>query len=261
MSGVDETGGSMLDERLEIETPERVAIVYDIAGIGSRFAAGAVDVVIIALLFLVLFGIVAVAAAVARPKSDEAMTAFGLAALGGFTALLSLYYVGFEWVWSGQTPGKRLFKLRVVSDGGGPASGGAVFVRNVLRAADLAPFVAPYGLGGVVMFVNRRAKRIGDWAAGTMVVRERVEPPAPPPARPDAAPGDALPAADLALVRNFVARAPQMIASSRRALARRIAEDVARRHDLAFDDAEPFLRLLASGRTPREIREAQGPRA
>jgi uncharacterized RDD family membrane protein YckC len=252
----------MLDERLEIETPERVAIAYDVAGIGSRFAAGAVDVLIIGLLFLVVGGMSAVALSIALPKTEEATTAFGLAVVGAFTAVLSLYFVGFEWVWSGQTPGKRLFKLRVVADGGGPATTGAVFVRNILRAADLVPFVAPYGLGGVVMFANRRAKRLGDWAAGTIVVRERVEPPTPPPApRGDAAPGDALPAADLARVRTFLSRAPQMLAQSRAALARATAEDVAKRHDLAFDDPEALLRLLAAGRTPREIREARGPRA
>lgn len=256
----DDSSGSFLDARLEIETPERVAISYDVAGIGSRFAAGAVDVLILAFVFMVVGVVVVVAAGIVMPKTQEAQMAFGLASAGAFFALLSLYYVGFEWIWHGQTPGKRLFKLRVLADGGGPASVGAVFVRNILRAADLLPGLAPYGLGGIVMFVNRRSKRIGDYAAGTMVVRERGQPLSPPPApRADASSSDALAAVDLERVRNFVSRAPQMIEKNRADLAGSIARDVATRHDLAFDDPESLLRLLASGRTPREIRDAQGP--
>jgi uncharacterized RDD family membrane protein YckC len=253
-----DSSGSLLDERIEIETPERVAIVYDVAGIGSRFAAGAIDVFILTFVFFVLGVVVVIAASIALPKSDEARMAFGMAFAGAFMATLSLYFVGFEWFWDGQTPGKRAFDLRVVADGGGPASVGAVFVRNILRVADLLPGFAPYALGGFVMFVNRRSKRIGDYAAGTMVVRERTQPPAPPP-RPDAPSADALSASDLERVRAFVAREPQMIASSRVALARRLAQDLASRHGLAFDDPDRFLRLLASGRTPRELRDAQGP--
>jgi uncharacterized RDD family membrane protein YckC len=256
----DDDSGCLLDERLQIETPERVTIVYDVAGIGSRFAAGAIDVLILAFVFFVLGVVFAIAASVAFPKTDEAKMTFAMAVAGAFTSLLSLYYVGFEWFWDGQTPGKRVFDLRVVSDGGGPASIGAVFVRNILRVADLLPGFAPYGLGGFVMFVNRRSKRIGDYAAGTMVVRERAQPILPAAApRADASSGDALAAADVERIRAFVSRAPQMIAASRAALARRIAEDVASRHGISFDDPEQFLRLLASGRTPRELRDAQGP--
>jgi len=253
---------SMLDERLEIETPERVTIAYDVAGIGSRFAAGAIDVLILSFVFFLISLAVVVAKSFALPKTDEDKMAIGMAFGGVFTGFLALYFVGFEWFWDGQTPGKRALKLRVLADGGGPASVGAVFVRNILRVADLFPFIAPYGLGGLVMFVNRRSKRIGDYAAGTMVVRERVQPLAPrPPPRTDVPAADALPAADLERVRAFVARAPQMIAASRVALARRLAEDVASRHGLTIDDPERLLRLLAAGRTPRELRDAQGPAA
>jgi len=246
----------ILDERLEIETPERVKIVHDLAGVGSRFAAGTIDVFILTFAFMALTVVVALAASIAIPKTDEARTTFVLAVSGAYTALLSLYYIGFEWFWDGQTPGKRLFDLRVLGDGGGPASVGAVFVRNVLRAADILPLVAPYALGGIVMFVNRRAKRIGDYAAGTIVVRERQQSFAPPAAAATA-PGDALDSVDLERVRRFVVRAPQLFAARRAELARAIATDVASRHGLAFDDPEKLLRLLAAGKTPRDLREAQ----
>ena len=255
--------GSMLDERLEIETPERVKIVYDLAGIGSRFAAGFIDCLILGLVFGVLFAVVVIAMSVTMPRTSEAQTAFWLAVGGAFTVVLSLYYIGFEWLWAGQTPGKRMLKLRVISEGGGPAPAGAIFLRNVLRIADLIPFAAPYGLGGIVMFANRRAKRIGDFAAGTIVVRERAEPLAAfrSPAAADALPGDVLGAADLTRVQAFVVRAPQMIGASREGLARRIADDVAARYGLAYADAEPFLRGLAQGVTPKQLRDAMGPAA
>jgi uncharacterized RDD family membrane protein YckC len=250
----------ILDERLEIETPERVKISYDLAGIGSRFAAGTIDVFLLALVFLVVGVLVVVVASIRIPDEEGERIAFGIAAAGSLYVVLSLYYVGFELAWHGQTPGKRVLKLRVLSDGGGPAPTGAVVVRNILRAADLVPFAAPYALGGLVMFVNRRSKRIGDYAAGTIVVRERVQPRAPSP-RTEAPVADALPAADLERIRAFTARAPQMVPASRAALASRIAEDVASRHGLAFGEPEQFLRLLASGKTPRELRDAQGPKA
>jgi uncharacterized RDD family membrane protein YckC len=257
------TPPSLLDERLEIETPERVTIVYDLAGIGSRFAAGTIDFVILMSLFLALGTIVVFAAVVALPRSDEARTAFFLAAIGLFTAVLAVYYLGFEWFWSGQTPGKRALKLRVLSDEGGPASAGAIFVRNIVRVADLVPFAPPYAAAGLVMFMNRRAKRIGDYAAGTIVVREREQPLAPARLAPSAAgalPGEALEVEELARIRAFLARAPQMIRASRADLGRRLAHSVAQRHGLSFDDPEQLLRLLAAGRTPRELREAQGPK-
>jgi uncharacterized RDD family membrane protein YckC len=253
-------GGSLLDERLEIETPERVKIVYDVAGIGSRFAAGLVDSLLLAFVFGILFVVVSIAATVAAPKSDETRMAFGLAVIGAFSVLLLIYYVGFECVWSGQTPGKRLLRLRVISETGEPATAGAIFLRNLLRIADLMPGAAPYGLGGIVMFANRRAKRIGDFAAGTVVVRERAEPlAAVRVAAAETLPGDALSAADLARVQAFVARAPQMIRASREALAARIAGDVAARYRLAYEDAEAFLRSLARGAAPKDLRDARGP--
>ena len=251
----------LLDERLEIETPERVKIVYDLAGIGSRFAAGTIDVFLVAVLWVILGLVVVVAAGLSLPTSEEAQFAFGTAVVGVFMAVLAAYYLAFEWMWSGQTPGKRMLQLRVLSDTGGPASAGAIFVRNVLRVADILPGIAPYGLGGIVMFVNRRGKRIGDYAAGTMVVRERDQPlgvlPSPPA---DAMPGDVLDSADLLRIRSFLLRSPQLLRERRVTLEAQLAADVAARYGLVVVDANHLLRLLASGRSPRQIRETQGPR-
>src|SRR5207247_2676905 len=126
----------------------------------SRFAAGTIDVFILSFAFVAVTLVVMGVAAVSMPHGDEEVQAFGLAVVGAYTGLLALYYLGFEWLWDGQTPGKRALKLRVISQDGVPASAGAVFVRNILRVVDLPPFCPPYGLAGVVMFCNRRSQRL-----------------------------------------------------------------------------------------------------
>lgn len=102
------------------------------------------------------------------------------------------YYVAFE-VWSGgQTPGKRLFDLRVVHDDGTPVGWTAALMRNLLRFADLCPLLAPYGFGLLSMLTSRDFKRLGDRAAGTVVVHVDRRAPVPviptvPPVRPPVA--------------------------------------------------------------------------
>ncbi len=81
------------------------------------------------------------------------------------------YHIFFETLWNGQTPGKRVAGIRVLKDGGYPISFLDSVVRNLLRPIDFLPF--SYGVGAVVVLSNSRCKRIGDFAAGTIVVKER----------------------------------------------------------------------------------------
>jgi uncharacterized RDD family membrane protein YckC len=81
------------------------------------------------------------------------------------------YYFFFEWLWDGQTPGKRLTKLRVMQADGMPINYWHALIRNVLRIADFLPFF--YGAGAVVALLNDNNRRIGDIVAGTVVARER----------------------------------------------------------------------------------------
>ena len=85
------------------------------------------------------------------------------------------YYIFFEYVWNGQTPGKRLVKIRVLRMDGNPAGFIEVVIRNLVRIVDFLP--SGYGVGLVVMFVNGQSRRLGDFAAGTFVVRERADVP------------------------------------------------------------------------------------
>ncbi|GIV94214.1 MAG: hypothetical protein KatS3mg056_2923 [Chloroflexus sp.] len=82
------------------------------------------------------------------------------------------YFVFFEWIWNGQTPGKRLLRLRVLREGGRPVDIGAIVVRNLMRAIDFLPLL--YGIGLVTMFVDRYHRRLGDLTAGTVVVHEAM---------------------------------------------------------------------------------------
>jgi len=152
---------------LQIDTPENLLLEAEIAGFGSRCAAAIFDY-----LYLV-FGLIAVTWVFSRVFDFEGSdSSWGLAA---FTllqfAVISFYHLFFEFVWNGQTPGKRRVGIRVVQTNGMPLSASAVLVRNLVRLFDFFPVF--YGAGLVVMFASKNAQRLGDMAAGTVVVRER----------------------------------------------------------------------------------------
>lgn len=160
----------MRDDLYAVETPEVVTIEYAVAGIGSRCLAATVDTALILLLQGAL-GMVIAGAAIATGGLANALDTLFLAvwSLLAF-ALLWGYYLAFDLAWSGQTPGRRLFGLRVIREGGRPIDFSASAIRNLIRPVDFLPFA--YGLGVIVMFADRRARRLGDLAAGTLVVRQ-----------------------------------------------------------------------------------------
>lgn len=153
----------------EYRTPESVALNQPVAGIGSRALAAVVDTVLIVLIILVLG-----AAAVAT-------SGFTLNIGGAGPALIALivvasivpvaYYVICEVATGGRSVGKSLFGLRVVDLGGLPLSAGDSLVRNLVRIVDFLP--AMYAVGVVAMFVGTQPRRLGDLAAGTVVVHDR----------------------------------------------------------------------------------------
>ena len=168
-----------LEQRVEIETPEHVAFSYTIAGIGSRAAAAIVDQLIIWAVMIALFLLLAVLyAAVGRggltDSLDRVFGSWVMAAvyLGSF-ALSWGYFVFFEALSDGQTPGKKMFGLRVVQDGGYSISFGASAVRNLVRVLDAQPGFF-YFVGMATAIFSRTSKRVGDHVAGTIVVHERV---------------------------------------------------------------------------------------
>jgi len=163
------------EDQLQIDTPENVAIAFPVAGIGSRFLAAIIDTLLIAGL-QVLVNVTLVLAVLAFSEGDSLMggvaagwlvAAFGLLAFVFFWG----YYIFFDVVWNGQSPGKRIVGLRVIRQDGMPISLAESAIRNILRLVDFLPI--SYGVGLVTMFFDRHARRLGDLAAGTLVVWDR----------------------------------------------------------------------------------------
>ena len=167
----------MLDTARRIATPEGIELALRLAGPVPRAGAWALD-------FLLRLAILAVLAMM-------------LGALGGFgTGVFLLCWFFLEWLfpawcevnWGGATPGKKALDLVVLHDDGTPVRWPAALARNLLRAIDFLPIF--YGFGLVAMLLNRDFKRLGDLAAGTIVVYREPKPrgfqvpqatPLPPP--------------------------------------------------------------------------------
>jgi uncharacterized RDD family membrane protein YckC len=154
------------EDDLVVATPERVAFDYAVAGPGSRFLAQCIDLAVQTALFTAMV-IAAVSLGFAFNQWRFGALVFVLL---GFALFLGYFPIS-EALWSGRTIGKRALRLRVVGDQGEPVRLGQVAVRNLIRIVDFLPVF--YGIGLSVMFINGRGKRLGDLAAGTLVVRER----------------------------------------------------------------------------------------
>lgn len=157
------------DHFLTIDTPENVIFGYEVAGLGSRFLAALVDSSLILLLETGVTGLVGLLNNLINltPLGDWLIAVYLLAAF----VVLWGYYILFETVWNGQTPGKRWLKLRVIRIDGLPISLSEALVRNLVRLVDFLPFL--YAVGVVAMFLNAQARRLGDIAAGTLVVYDQ----------------------------------------------------------------------------------------
>ncbi len=205
-----------MSREILVVTPENIEIEYELAGLGSRFLALLLDTLLQFAIYAgmwIVVGLLALlvglsASGFARSVGvffGEIQIAFGL--IAGFVIIWG-YSIWFEAAWNGQTPGKRQVGLRVVRDGGYPVSAYAVVVRNLIRAMDGMPVAVlvllGYGvfgrqpliaaLGGLeilipvfCLLVSARYQRLGDFVAGTMVVKQRaprvptLEALAPPP--------------------------------------------------------------------------------
>lgn len=159
---------------LKIDTPENVTFDYDVAGIGSRFLAALLDtaLIIVAQLLIVVTAVL-IAALVFNTStfsSDKFSWALAAAGILSFIFLWG-YYIFFEILWNGQTPGKRWVGLRVIRVDGTPITVGEAIIRNLVRIIDLLP--TAYGIGVVTMFISSNSRRVGDLAAGTIVVHDR----------------------------------------------------------------------------------------
>ncbi len=153
-----------MEEQFKVGTPESVSFNYTLAGIGSRYQAALLDHLLMGLIIILL----AIGGRLAQ--GYDTFSLFSAFIYIASFAVLFGYYTFFETVWRGQSPGKRAMNLRVLKANGLPITFTDALLRNIVRLIDFLP--ASYGLGLTVMFFNRRWQRLGDLAAGTVVVRE-----------------------------------------------------------------------------------------
>ncbi|HEX8361158.1 MAG TPA: stage II sporulation protein M [Longimicrobium sp.] len=160
------------DRQVDVETPEHVAIGYELADLGSRFTAMLLDYL---LLMGAQLGIVLAVFAVGRMLGAAASVVEGVGMalmIAGMFAMQWGYFVLYEGLRDGQTPGKRRMGIRVVQDGGYPVTLHGAAVRNLIRVIDIQPMPSCM-VGGLCMSLHPQTKRLGDLAAGTVVVRDR----------------------------------------------------------------------------------------
>jgi len=245
------------EDRVTIATPEGVDVDLTLAGIGSRFIAALIDtsikLIAIGGFFVFLFG-------GASLLGGDDLTSLGAAAFYVVSFLILFGYdIFFETLSSGRTPGKRWTGLRVVRMGGRPVGFVASSIRNMVRIVDFLPSL--YLVGMITAIATRMNQRLGDLAAGTVVVRETpsvVAPtvPAPPPA-PGAAQIEAWDVAgvtvsDLATVRRFLERRGELAPHARAHLAQELADRLQEKVVGAPPmPPEAFLELVSAAKAKR----------
>ncbi len=250
-----------LEQIVDVETPELVVLSYTVAGLGSRLYAALIDLLISIFLFLA----VAVGIAILVPRQriaaairSDSSTALATAALVILQfAILWGYYLLFEGLHDGQTPGKRLLRLRAVRDGGFSVGFAASAARNLMRIVDMQPIIT-YLVGIGAMAFSKSGKRLGDMVAGTIVVRESLvkQPLVAEPAvqaAPSLAVAAQLSETEFQLLDRWAARRNSLDVDRRRQLTEQVARRLA--HAIPDDgtaDAARLSRLHASERQARE---------
>jgi len=244
-------------DKLTIETPEQTTLEFPLAGIGSRFLAIALDTLLqLAAVCLVSIVLIALAIPFSFFFSSTGLWAFAIIILVVFTIDVS-YFALFEALWNGQTPGKRWTHLRVIKDNGQPISPYDAVLRNLLRIVDWLPTL--YASGIVTMIVSRENKRIGDYAAGTVVIHEKPLEAVRsiwklPAAGTLSAPvgfSAQITLEELQVVETFFERRDSLEPDVRWAMARQIADRIGERIGIppgARPDSEKFLEALAEQR-------------
>ena len=158
---------------IPIETPENVCFTFAAAGVGPRALAYMLDLLLRTLPILAAMLLLSLTSTLFNFVDFLAASNIMVALFIILVFLLQwAYYVLFETFWNGRTPGKRVMGIRVVMDGGYPLTFAAAAVRNLLRIIDSLPMMYCFAI--LTSFINSRSKRLGDIAAGTIVIREEA---------------------------------------------------------------------------------------
>lgn len=264
-------------DQLTIDTPEQVSIRFPVAGLGSRFLAILTDTAVWVGAYAVLI-LVFILIATSAPKTatGDLSRAGEKWFIAGLVLLHFLLYWGyftlFETFWNGQTPGKKLCKIRVIQRSGRQITFFEAMTRNLIRVVDMVPGF--YLVGVVAMLCNSQHQRLGDLAAATLVVHERAgdeplwsgsasrtitaaafqpRPPEPSCPHPEelTLPADAvahLSAEDLAVIDRFFSRILDMELDTRAQIASRLAAQISQKMGLPLEPGtktERFLEAVA----------------
>ncbi len=273
-------------EDYSLLTPENVELRFEVAGVGSRVAAVLIDYLIILVSYFVLYlgGVFAVAFVVGFVTSladvllGRQVETAGLGDVLGYVILALIvlltflgwwgYFILFEQLWNGQTIGKRRLGLRVVRQGGQAVSLTSSIQRNLLRIVDDILFI-----GVLVALIDGQSRRLGDFAAGTLVIREprlsgrgkgarglaAVElPPADPHQVESLSNADKLTMAQYAIIRDYFARRSRLSDRQSAVLAGQLAARFAETLGVAsaeVGDPVAFLGTVARAFEARQTRE------
>lgn len=251
-----------IEDRLSITTPEGVTVDLVLAGAGSRGVAALVDAILQLILWLAAIAVVAGAADVdlfggGGGGDDDFYVAVALVTLAAFV-IQFVYDVLFETLGGGRTPGKRMSGIRVVRVGGAPVGFLSSAIRNLLRLVDLLP--GAYLVGLIAIVASSKNQRLGDMAAGTLVVREKTGVADPirtswPPLQAESGSVDVstVTAEDLATIRKFLERRTSLEAVARQRLAHDLAWRLAPKVAGADPTSNPerFLEQVAAAKAAR----------
>ena len=156
--------------RITVETPEHVVLQLELAGLGSRMAAAIWDLLVL----LLMLALVSMVYTIVTSLTESVAGWAGAALILVWFVVFWGYFVLFEALAGGRTPGKRRIGIRVVMDTGHPITFSAAVIRNLVRLVDIQP-AGSYLVGLLFVFFHQQHKRLGDLVAGTIVVRDRAE--------------------------------------------------------------------------------------
>jgi len=233
------------EDRRTISTPEGVDLELPLAGLGSRFIGLLLDT-----------GIQAAVITIAVLAFEQAGSTLGVVVFSSGAVLVIIAYdVIFEVAGGGRTPGKRASGVRVVMDAGGPVGLRASLIRNIIRLVE--GFATAYIPAVISVLVSRNNQRLGDHAAGTLVIRDRRVAPEQPyvPTAGDTGALDVTGVSEeeIAVVRSYLTRRGDLEPHARRSLAAQLAGRL--RPQVAGTRAglsdEQFLEQLAAAKAKR----------
>lgn len=247
-------------EKITILTPEHVEVTYELAGIGSRFIAILIDTLLQLAFYVALIAVILAAMPVSAASRYLAFLPTWILTVGTllFFTIYWGYFLYFEVRNNGQTPGKKVAGIRVILDTGHPLDFRGALLRNLIRAVDAFPGF--YAIGVIAIFFSPQYRRLGDYAAGTLVVKTGSKQPEAPVvpvqaetpafALPDSALGrlHTISGNEYRAIRHLLDRRRDLEPQVSDSFARRLVDTLAKKLDLdpqGIPDPFAFLEALS----------------